>query len=119
MAEVFKAVGDVNRMKIIKILAESPEQSLRVTDIGEMIGVTQPAASQHLKILKGVGILKANRIGNKTYYSIDSEQLQVYRRIIDHMFKMAVVKCKRDGDCENCPIKTNYCLEAEKAKDRK
>ena len=111
MAEVFKAVGDVNRMKIIKILAENPEQSLRVTDIGEGIGISQPAASQHLKILKGIGILTAKRIGNRTYYSIDSEQLQEYRRIIDHMFKMAVVKCKRDGDCENCPVKTQYCVE--------
>ena len=119
MAEVFKAVGDVNRMKIIKILAENPEQSLSVTDIGGTIGVTQPAASQHLKVLRGVGILTAKRIGNRTYYSIDSEQLQEYRQIIDHMFKMAVVKCKRDGDCENCPIRAQYCIEEGKVKRRK
>ena len=119
MAEVFRAVGDVNRMMIIKILAENPEQSLRVTDIGEIVGISQPAASQHLRVLKSVGILTANRIGNKTYYSIDSEQLQEYRRIIDHMFKMAVVKCKRDGDCENCPIKTKYCVENGRIKERK
>ena len=119
MAEVFKAVGDVNRMMIIKILAENPEQSLRVTDIGDIVGISQPAASQHLRILKGVGILTAKRVGNRTYYSIDSAQLQEYRRIIDHMFKMAVVKCKRNGDCENCPIKTKYCLEGSKLKGRK
>ena len=111
MAEVFKAVGDSNRMKIIKILAENPEQSLRVTDIGKIIGISQPATSQHLRILRSVGILTAKRMENRRYYSIDSEQLQEYRQIIDFMFKMAVAKCKHDGDCDNCPLRTKYCMD--------
>lgn len=119
MAEVFRAVGDINRMKIIKILAENPEQSLRVIDIGKIIGISQPATSQHLRILRNVGILTAKRMENRTYYSIDSEQLQEYRQIIDHMFKMAVAKCKHDGDCDNCPLRTNYCTDDGRRKTRK
>ena len=106
MAEVFKALGDVNRMKIIKILASNPEESLCVSDIAEMIKITQPATSQHIRVLKNVGILGSKRIGNKTYYHIDADQLHEYKDIIDHMFKMAFVKCKFDGDCDNCPVKS-------------
>jgi len=119
MAEVFRAVGDVNRMKIIKILAENPEQSLRVIDIGKIIGISQPATSQHLRILRSVGILTAKRMQNRRYYSIDSEQLQEYREIIDFMFKMAVAKCKHDGDCDNCPLKTKYCMDESRKMTRK
>ena len=106
MAEVFKALGDVNRMKIIKILASNPDESLCVTDIAAFVKITQPATSQHIKVLKNVGILVSKRIGNKTYYKINAEQLHELKDIIDHMFKMAFVKCQFDGDCDKCPLKS-------------
>lgn len=104
MAEVFKAIGDINRMKIIKILASNLEESVCVVDLAKMLNITQPAASQHIKVLKNVGILVPKRVKNKTYYLINAEQLKDYKKIIDRMFKMAFVKCKMDGDCENCPL---------------
>ena len=106
MAEVFKALGDVNRMMIIKILASNPDESLCVIDLADMLGITQPATSQHIKVLKNVGILVSKRVGNRTYYKIDVDQLHEYKDIIDHMFKMAFVKCTYDGDCDNCPLKS-------------
>jgi DNA-binding transcriptional ArsR family regulator len=105
MAPVFKAFGDLNRMKIIKILASNPEHSLCVSEIADMIGITQPATSQHIKVLSNSGILVPKRIKNRTYYSIDSKQLQEYNEIIDHMFRMAFVRCEFEGDCDNCPIR--------------
>ncbi len=48
----------------------------------------------------------SKRVGNKTYYKIEADQLHEYKDIIDHMFKMAFVKCEYDGDCDNCPIKS-------------
>ena len=106
MAEVFKAIGDINRMKIIKILASNPEESLCVIELADLLKITQPATSQHIKVLKNVGILVSKRVGNKTYYKIDADQLHEYKDIIDHMFKMAFVKCTYDGDCKNCPLKS-------------
>ena len=104
MAEVFRAIGDVNRMRIIKILASNPDESVCVVDLAKMLGVTQPATSQHIRILRTVGILAPRRVKNRTYYSIDAERLREYKGIIDRMFKMAFVRCNRDGDCENCPL---------------
>jgi DNA-binding transcriptional ArsR family regulator len=111
MAPVLKALGDINRMKIIKILASNPEDSLCVSDIAKAIGVSQPAASQHIKVLGTVGVLTPKRVKNKVYYSIDSKQLKEYNEIIDHMFRMAFVRCEYEGDCENCPIRSD-CYES-------
>jgi ArsR family transcriptional regulator len=105
MAPVFKAFGDLNRMKIIKVLASNPEESLCVSDIAGIIGISQPATSQHIKVLSDVGILTRKRVKNRTFYSIDSKTLKEYKDIIDHMFKMAFVHCEYEGDCENCPIR--------------
>ena len=105
MAPVFRAFGDLNRMKIIKILASNPEESLCVSEIAGQIGITQPATSQHIKVLSDVGVLKRKRVKNRTYYSIDSKRLKEYNEIINHMFRMAFVRCEYAGDCENCPVK--------------
>jgi ArsR family transcriptional regulator len=105
MAQVFRAFGDVNRMKIIKILASNPEESVCVSDLAGMLKITQPAASQHIRVLKSVGILVPKRQGNRTFYSIDCDRLREYKDIIDHMFKMAFVKCTYEGDCDNCPVR--------------
>ena len=110
MAPVFRAFGDLNRMKVIKILASNPEESLCVSEIAGQIGITQPATSQHIKVLSDVGVLKRKRVKNRTYYSIDSKRLKEYNDIINHMFRMAFVRCEYDGDCENCPVKKE-CFE--------
>jgi ArsR family transcriptional regulator len=107
MAPVFRAFGDLNRMKIIKVLASNPEESLCVSEIADVIGITQPATSQHIKVLSDVGVLNRKRVKNKTYYSIDSKSLKEYNDIINHMFRMAFVRCEFDGDCENCPIRND------------
>lgn len=110
MAEVFKALGDTNRMRIIKILASNPDESVCVVEMAEMLDISQPATSQHIKVLRNVGILEPKRVGNRTYYSISAEKLRKYKEAIDHMFKMAFVRCNMDGDCEHCPF-MKECLE--------
>jgi ArsR family transcriptional regulator len=103
MAEVLKALGDINRMKIIRILASNPEESVCVIDMADMLGITQPATSQHIRVLKNVGILGSKRVKNRTYYFIDSEKLKEYQRIIDQMFRKALERCTFEGDCDECP----------------
>jgi len=107
MAIVFKALGDVNRMKIIKILASNPDESICVVDLGKILGITQPATSQHIKVLQNINIVSPKRIKNKTFYAINSGQLRDYNKIIDEMFKKAFQRCTYDGDCTTCPDRGN------------
>ncbi len=95
LAEVFKALGDPTRLKLIKILASGMTKDVRVVDIAEKLGISQPAVSQHLKILRSVGILIAEREGYRVHYHIDVEVFKKYKHLIDSMFEMAFNKCGR------------------------
>ena len=50
LSEVLKAMGDLKRIKIIKMLASNMHETLCVSDVAEKLGISQPAASQHIKI---------------------------------------------------------------------
>ena len=75
MADVFRALGDPTRLKIMRMLASNPERSLCVGAIAQRLSITQPAVSQHLKVLKSIGILEPNRDGFRVHYTIDKDIL--------------------------------------------
>jgi len=47
MSEVFKALGDPTRLRIIRMLVSKIESSLGVSDMANKLGITQPAPPQH------------------------------------------------------------------------
>lgn len=95
MAEVFKALGDPARLRIIRMLASNPENTLCVSDLADRLGLTQPATSQHIKVLKNVGILEANKEGFRVYYYINTEVLVAYKAGMEELFEMAFAHCPR------------------------
>ncbi len=109
MAGVFKAFGDVNRLKIIKMLASDMAGELCVSDIAEKLGITQPATSQHIKILKHIGVLFEDKIGFRVYYHINNEILEVLQAEINDLYKKAYEKCSHDYACSECSF-NNKCL---------
>ncbi len=52
LEELFKALGNINRLILIYSLASGEKEKFSVTEMAKMMGLTQPAASQHLKVLK-------------------------------------------------------------------
>ena len=93
MAKVFKALGEPTRLKIINILA-SEGGYFCVGLLAEKLGVSQPAVSQHLKILKDAGILDSKRIGFHVHYFADAETLKNHKKQIDKLIENAYKKCK-------------------------
>jgi len=100
MTEVFKALGDPMRLKIIRMLASNPEDTLSVADLANRLGVTQPATSQHIKVLKNVGILDSNKVGFRVFYRINTGVMRSYKADIDELFEMAFTHCLNMGACE-------------------
>ena len=82
------------------MLASNPEDTLCVADLAARLGSTQPAASQHIKALKNVGILEANKVGFRIYYRINTSVLHAYKANMDELFEMAFARCPRMGACE-------------------
>ncbi|PAV13611.1 hypothetical protein ASJ81_17145 [Methanosarcina spelaei] len=108
MAEVLKSLGDEKRLKIIKILASNIDEAFCVSDIAQQLGISQPATSQHIKVLKNVGILEENRRGFRVFYTINSDVLAEYKKDIDELFKKAFQRCQYNFSCDKCPYNNKY-----------
>ena len=98
--EIFKALGDPTRLKIIRLLASNPERSLCVGALAQRLGITQPAVSQHLKVLKNVGIVNPNRDGFRVHYTINFETLAEFKNNWDELSKLAMEPCSCDEECQ-------------------
>ena len=108
IVDVIKALGDSTRLRIIKLLASNTVDSICVSDLAKRIGITQQATSQHIKILKMVGILEPNKKGLYVYYNINLSNFRKIKDDLDHLFEMAFVKCIDCPDEENCEDCTRY-----------
>ncbi len=73
-ADYFKALGVETRLKIIELLKK--RNSLGAKEIARELGITIAAASQHLKILKHIGLVNSRRKGYWIPYSINEEALE-------------------------------------------
>ena len=98
LEELFKALGNVNRLILIYCLASEDKEKFSVTEMAEMMGLTQPAASQHLKILKTVNILHSNKQGNYIYYTFNKNALLKHKEKIDLLFGCVFAKCKHNEE---------------------
>lgn len=69
LAETFRAMSDPTRTKIIYALCL--ENELCVHDIAAIIGTTNSAISHQLRTLRNMKLVKYNKVGKVTYYSLD------------------------------------------------
>jgi ArsR family transcriptional regulator, lead/cadmium/zinc/bismuth-responsive transcriptional repressor len=74
LIELMKVLAEPNRFKIIEIIYHYSEHS--VTTLAELLDISQPAASQHLKILKQSGLVNYRKDGRKMLYSIDHNEIK-------------------------------------------
>jgi ArsR family transcriptional regulator len=84
LADIFKALSDPTRLRLIKLLGECQEGvckggPLCVNALAHRLGVTQSAVSQHLRILRQAGMVRGVRQGSFMHYSLDVDGLQAYR----------------------------------------
>jgi DNA-binding transcriptional ArsR family regulator len=71
-AELCKSLGDAKRLMIIHEL-RSGEKS--VSELSEAVGVNQSNMSQHLAVLRKVGLLNCRRQGSTVYYSLANARI--------------------------------------------
>jgi len=70
--EVFEAIAQPKRREILRLLSGGERSA---GDIAGNFAVTQPAISQHLRVLKTAGLLNERRDGTKRLYSVRAEGL--------------------------------------------
>jgi DNA-binding transcriptional ArsR family regulator len=76
-----------------------------VGEIARRLPVSRPAVSQHLKVLKGAGLVREERRGTQHIYEIDPEGLGPLRAWLDQLwdaslaaFKVEAEKTEREGE---------------------
>ncbi len=83
LAELFKALGDPTRIRIMDALAKS---EFCVCDLVELLNLSQSATSHQLRVLRNNHLVKYRKAGKMVYYSLDDNHvLALYREGIEHI----------------------------------
>ena len=123
MAEMFKALGDENRLKLLEELKEGEKNA---GELLEKLSVTQPTLSHHMKILCDSGIVDSRKDGKWTYYKISEERVGEILDIIGsftkgrkkYTFRMEDIVIPEAGEekTEKKPVKKSAKKPAKKEK---
>lgn len=82
-AELFKALADPARVRIVGLLAHA---ELCVGDLSLVLGMSQPAVSHHLRILRSLRIVVARKTGKHVFYTLADEHIhELYHQGVDHV----------------------------------
>jgi DNA-binding transcriptional ArsR family regulator len=78
--EVLAALGEPNRYRIVELLRTGPRP---VNDIGGRLGLRQSQVSQHLKVLKAVGLVTMEPHAQQRFYGLRPQSLKQLRSWLD------------------------------------
>jgi len=80
LTRFFRALGDETRLRLVALLAgQEPGRALCVGRLAHELGVTTSAVSQHLRVLKDLGLVHGERRGYRIHYYLDQERLATYQ----------------------------------------
>ena len=72
VAELFRAFSDSSRVRILSVIVE---QEMNVSQLAELVGVTESAVSHHLRGLRQMRLVKFRRAGKEVFYSVDDPHI--------------------------------------------
>jgi DNA-binding transcriptional ArsR family regulator len=71
---MMKALADVARLTIVYHLAHQEE--ITVTALTDLLGISQPLVSWHLRKLRRAGLIRTRRVGRQVYCTLDYQRFQ-------------------------------------------
>jgi len=92
------ALGDQKRQAIILALLDKQvvHRGLRVNELTDVTGLSRPAVSHHLKILKAVNLIDFHREGTKNYYYLTHrpQQIEQLEQLLTHV--RTIMACNQE-----------------------
>jgi len=98
-AELFKALGDPNRLQILNMLCNG---ELCACMLLKKFNISQPTLSHHMKILCDCGIVNKRKEGKWTYYSINPDGCERITLLVGNFLTIMDCKCSNNSFAENC-----------------
>jgi DNA-binding transcriptional ArsR family regulator len=87
LARIARVLCDPVRYKIVRALRAGP---LSVEDIAKVVGRTVPGTSQHLRVLRELGVVESQPAGRKRYYRLRPSRLtEQLERAVDMLTSLA------------------------------
>jgi DNA-binding transcriptional ArsR family regulator len=82
------ALGDPSRRAILTMLCERPAS---VTALASALPVSRPAVSQHLRVLKDVGLVQDRAQGTRRIYTVQPDALAAIRSYFDDFWQRSLI----------------------------
>lgn len=98
-ASLFKALGDENRIRILKQLRSGEKCACRLL---EELNISQPTLSHHMKILCDSGIVTGRKDGKWIHYSICCEGSRAVRGLLQSLLSLPRTIRQTDADHQLC-----------------
>ena len=91
MQEAIDALAHPGRRALLRLVLD---RELPVGELAARTGLTQPAASQHLKVLRDAGLVRGRVDGRRRLYRVDVEGLERLRQELDAYWGPALAALK-------------------------
>jgi len=88
---IFKALGDSNRLQIVKLLSEGEKCACKLL---EAFKITQPTLSHHMQILSECGLVQTRKEGKWSHYSLSTETITALIGFFSS------IECPKGGSCK-------------------
>ncbi len=89
---LFEAMGDKTRRRILELLKRGPRS---VGELADALPVTQPAVSQHLKVLRETGLVWVERDGVRHIHHLRPEGFAPLRAYVESFWEGALERFRR------------------------
>jgi DNA-binding transcriptional ArsR family regulator len=100
MQAAIEALSHPTRRAILRLVQE---HELPVGELARQTGVSQPAASQHLKVLRDAGLVRGRVDGRRRLYQVDLQGLQRLRVELDSLWEPALLALKQAAEAGDRP----------------
>lgn len=105
LARLFKALGDTTRLRLAVLLThQQPGSALCVGRLAAELDTTPSNVSQHLRVLKDLGLVHGERRGYHVHYFIDRRRLSGYADLARAMLGSQILPkvSQRDESTRDC-----------------
>ncbi|MEY9214820.1 ArsR/SmtB family transcription factor [Thermobifida halotolerans] len=82
IADTLRALADPTRLRLLTMLLNAPSGEACVQDLATPLATSQPTVSHHLKILAAAGLVRRDRRGKRSWYSIREERVALVRGLL-------------------------------------
>ncbi|MBK0401643.1 winged helix-turn-helix transcriptional regulator [Adhaeribacter sp. BT258] len=87
--QVFKALGDESRIRLLNLIYRNKEMC--ISDLEQILDFTQTKVSRHLIYLKNAGLVSFRRVDNWAYYYLKEETEDLLSQIFGYLEKDALL----------------------------